>query len=66
MSDANINETYLIVITTEDFLRGKTVISTTRTIPIVVAPGTVAPLPIGKRDVLIPNSPVGKLRIDLE
>jgi maltose operon protein len=61
-SKDNETEKYLIVLTTDELLQTKTALSTWRTAPIVL-PGVVGALPVGTKEVLIPHSPAGRIRI---
>ena len=63
-TDENKTERYLIILTTDELLKAKTSTSTWRTVPIIF-PGIVGVLPIGKYEVLVPHSPVGRISIAL-
>lgn len=65
VSEANRNEKYFIVMTTDELLLGKVSISASRTVPIILS-GVFLPIPIGEREILVPNSPSGKVRVALE
>ena len=64
-TEDNKIEQYLIVLTTDDRLRAKTSLSTLRAVPIVF-PGVVGVIPVGTREVLIPHSPAGHIKITLD
>jgi maltose operon protein len=63
-TDENKTERYLIVLTTDELLKARTSTSTWRTVPIIF-PGIVGVIPIGKYEVLVPHSPVGRISISL-
>jgi maltose operon protein len=63
-TENNKTEKYLIVLTTDELLRAKTSLSTFRTVPIVL-PGVVGAVPVGIKEVLIPHSPTGRIKISL-
>jgi len=64
-TEDNKTEKYMIVLTTDELLRAKTSLSTLRTVPIVF-PGVVGVVPVGTREVLIPHSPAGHIKITLD
>src|SRR3990172_9604712 len=64
VSEENRNEKFFIVITTEELLQGKTLVSALMTVPIPLA-GVMLPIPVGEKEVLVPNSPVGRIKIAL-
>jgi len=63
-TEENKAEKYLIILTTDELLKAKTSTSTWRTVPIIFS-GIVAVIPIGKYEVLVPHSPVGRISIFL-
>lgn len=65
ISHKNKDEKYFIVRTTNALIKSRTQVSIMHTVPIMIIPGSIIPLPSGEKDVLIPNSPFGKLKIDL-
>lgn len=65
ISHDNKDERYFIVMTSQEHLKGKTQFSMMQSIPLMIVPGSIIPLPTGEKAVLIPNSPFGKLKIDL-
>lgn len=64
VSDKNSNEKFFIVMTTAELLQEKTSITVPRTVPIPLA-GSMLPIPTGEKGVLVPNSPVGRIKIAL-
>lgn len=62
VAEANRNEKYMIIFTTDTLLAAKTSISTWRTVPIVL-PGLVTAIPTHKEEVLVPHSPVGRISL---
>ena len=58
----NAGDVYMIIYTTEQDLAKKMKYKTPATLPIPVA-GTMLLIPLGKRDVYIPYSPVGRIRV---
>jgi hypothetical protein len=63
-TEENKPERYLIILTTDELLKAKTSTSTWRTVPIIF-PGIVGVIPIGKYEVSVPHSPVGRISISL-
>ena len=56
-------EKYLIVLTTDELLEAKTSMSTWRFVPIIL-PGIVGAVPVGKDEILIPHSPMGRINVE--
>lgn len=60
------DERYLIILTTKEALKEKTILPYPVIIPVIM-PGVVGAIPTGKKmDTPVPNSPMGNLRIILE
>jgi hypothetical protein len=64
VSEENRDEKFFIVMTTENLLHVKTAVSTVKTIPFPLA-GVMIPIPAGEKVILVPNSPAGRISIDL-
>lgn len=60
--DKDRGERYVMVMTTEEMLLMKSSIETMRLVPLVM-PGLVTAMPFGRKDVVVPHAPVGRLRV---
>jgi hypothetical protein len=61
----NRNERYLIVLTTDELLRGKTPVSTVGDVPMFIL-GSAETVPVHGSEVQVPHAPGGRLNVSLE
>ncbi|HYS44690.1 MAG TPA: MalM family protein, partial [Geobacteraceae bacterium] len=62
-ADGSLNERYLVVLTTDDLLRGKTPVSTVGDVPLLT-PGYSVTVP-GGNEVQVPHAPAGRVSVSL-